>query len=421
MADKAGTNTFDTLNGHFKKIYAKDIKDLRPDGVKLLNSIAFMGSDKATGDFYNQPVMLSHEHGFTYGGSAGAAFELNGARQSSHRNAQVRGTELVLQSFLSVAAASRSQNSAGAFVQETKLIVENMMKSTAKRIEVGILYGQSNIGVVESVSTQTIKIEDHEWASGIWSGAENMEISIFDPTGATLRGDGVITGVSFDNKEITIDNAVTAAALVAGDIIHFKSAVVAGPIYNEFAGIHKIISNTGSLFNINAASFNLWKGNIVNVGANFSGGEAVLSFDKIEEGIAKAMEKGLNDEPITVICSPKSWKNLLVEQDAKRLYDDSYKKELAEAGHSSICFYGPNGKIEVMASIYCKEGYAYGIPLKEFMRIGSSDITFEQPGYEGKFFRLLENHNGYELRAYTDQALFTSKPGLCILFQYIKS
>ena len=32
------------------------------------------------------------------------------------------------------------------------------------------------------------------------------------------------------------------------------------------------------------------------------------------------------------------------------------------------------------------------------------------PGFEGEFFRVLENNNGYELRAYTDQALFCSAP-----------
>jgi hypothetical protein len=59
--------------------------------------------------------------------------------------------------------------------------------------------------------------------------------------------------------------------------------------------------------------------------------------------------------------------------------------------------------------------------MKEFMRIGSSDITFDQPGFEGKFLKLLENANAYELRAYTDQALFCPSPGLCTLLRFIKS
>lgn len=41
----ATANTLDTLNGFFKESYADKLKDLIPDGVKLLNSIDFMAKD----------------------------------------------------------------------------------------------------------------------------------------------------------------------------------------------------------------------------------------------------------------------------------------------------------------------------------------------------------------------------------------
>jgi hypothetical protein len=294
-----------------------------------------------------------------------------------------------------------------------------MLKSFAKRLEIGLMYGQDSIGSVESVVGQVVKIFDFDWAPGIWSGAENMPITILNPAKTSTRGNFTVVSVDLDLKEITL--AESLVSLVANDVLVFKSSQTAGPVFNDFAGIHKIITNTGVLFNINASAYNLWKGNIINVGANFSGGEAVLSFAKIEEAIAKAMDKGLNDEEVTVLCNPKSWKNLLTEQAAKRMYDDSYNPSKMENGAKTIRFHGPNGLIEIVPSIYCKEGYAYIIPVKEFMRVGSTDITFEQPGFEGKFLRLLESHNGYEMRAYTDQALFTSKPGLCTLLTFIKS
>jgi hypothetical protein len=91
-----------------------------------------------------------------------------------------------------------------------------------------------------------------------------------------------------------------------------------------------------------------------------------------------------------------------------------------ENGSNNLVFFGQNGKIEIHASLFCKEGYAYVFPPKELERIGSSDITFERPGMEGKFFREMESANGYELRAYTDQALFTSAPGKMTVLKYIK-
>jgi hypothetical protein len=48
--DKAGANTFQTLNGHFKEVYSDKINDLRPDGVKLLNSISFLEAEKNPGN-----------------------------------------------------------------------------------------------------------------------------------------------------------------------------------------------------------------------------------------------------------------------------------------------------------------------------------------------------------------------------------
>lgn len=349
---------------------------------------------------------------FSYGGSAGTAFALADAVASTHERAQIRGHEMVLRSFLSVGAASRSQNSKGAFVQETKFIVENMLKSFVRRLEVQLMYGQVGIGIIEAdvTAAATIKIEDHEWAAGIWSGSEKMPIDIY--TGNTLTASANVLSYDFDAKTVTLDANVTVSA---GDVVYYKGAK-----NNEFAGLHKIITNTGTLFNIDASAYNLWKGNVVEVGTDFADSEARISFAKLEEGIARAMEKGLADEEVQVILNPKNWTDLLTEQVAKRQFDSSYSDAKLKNGARELEFVGQAGLIRIMSSIYCKEGYAYMICEKDFMRIGSSDITFERPGLGDKFLKLMEGFNGYEMRAYTDQALFTCCPGKTVLFTYIK-
>jgi len=65
MASQA--NTVDTLNGLFKEVYADNIENLVPDGVKLYNMIPFNKESKALGNLYHQPVVLGLEHGITYG------------------------------------------------------------------------------------------------------------------------------------------------------------------------------------------------------------------------------------------------------------------------------------------------------------------------------------------------------------------
>lgn len=411
----ASANTESTLNGHFKNVYAEQIENLKPSGVELYNMVKFIKSSKRGGKFYNQPVALGYEFGFSYGGTGGAAYDLNSAVAAAHDEAQVKGSSIHLSSVLSVDAASRAASGKeAAFVQETKYIVENMFESFMVRLEIIFMYGQSGIGIVESVSSNVIKIEDHEWAAGLWAGSENMPIEIRSAAGVK-RGETNVSSVDMSAKQVTVDGL--PAGTVATDVIYHKGA------YNQEAvGLHKICSNTtGTLFGIDASQYSLFRGNTVNVGTNFSGGEAVLSFDKIEEGIARMMEKGLKKEEVCVLCNPLSWKNLLSDLAAKREFDSSYKSSGLEQGTENITFFGPNGKIKIVSTIFCKEGYAYMMVPGDFLKIGSSDVTFNQPGLDDKMVRLLEKTAGYEFRAYADIALFTAKPGRTALLTFIES
>lgn len=52
------TNTVQTLNGFFKESYAKNIRDLVPEGVKLLKKVQFNNAEKQPGNLYHQPLVL---------------------------------------------------------------------------------------------------------------------------------------------------------------------------------------------------------------------------------------------------------------------------------------------------------------------------------------------------------------------------
>jgi hypothetical protein len=397
-------NTIDTLNGMFKEVYADKIENLIPDGVKLYNMIPFNKESKALGNLYHQPVVLGLEHGITYGGPNGDAFALNSSIAGQMKDAQVQGFEMILRSVLSVGAASRSLNSNASFEKATKHLVANMLRSIARRMEVQLLYGKRGNGTVDgNVSgDEIIDITDATWAPGIWSGAETMLVDIYQSDLTSLRVANLeIASVSFDDRSITLTVGADGVVL-DGDVIFYK-----GANGNEFDGVDSIIRNTGTLFNISASSFNLWQGN---VSAN-GGTPRALSFAVITRAITRLVEKGLGDQEVMVLINPLQFDVLLAEQDAKRMYDSSYSDSKATAGHKEIMFYSQNGAIKIVSSIYVKAGSAYVLCMDEFMRVGSSDITFKQPGFEGEFFRLLNDSNGYELRAYTDQALFCTAPG----------
>lgn len=399
--------TIGTLNGLFKEVYAKELVNLIPDGVKLLSRIPFAKKEQTLGNLYHQPVILGHEHGVTFAGATDDAFTLNAAVAGSIKDAQVQGTQLVLRSVLGIAAASRAAGGdAKAFMQATKFLVGNMLRSVTKKLEIEMLYGQMGYATLgAAAATNTISIPNAEWAPGIWAGSEDMPIEQRTAAGTLVKSMNVVS-VDFVARTITVDGAATA--ITANDVLWHK-----GAYGNEFAGIHKIITNTGTLFNINATTYSLFRGNTY-------AASGALSFTKVQEAIAKAVEKGL-DNDVLVVVNPEVWADLMVEQAALRKYDSSYTSDKAKQGMAKLEFYGQNGMVEIIPSIYCKLGFAYVISPDEMMRIGSTDVTFNRPGKDGEFFRDMENSAGYELRCYTDQALFCSAPAKNVLITGITS
>jgi hypothetical protein len=402
----SSNNFADTLNANFKIVYADKIENLIPDGVKLVNRISFSGREAQLGNLYSQPLILGLEHGVTFAGSTDDAFALNAPIAGQLKEAQVRGSQMVLRSVLGYAAAARAAGGGQrAFEDSTKFLVQNMMRSMAKKLEIEVLYGQVGYGVVASTAGNAITVSTPEWAPGIWAGAINMPLEIRSAVGA-LRGYCNVTSINMNTFVVNVD--LLPAGVVATDVIWHK-----GAYNNEFAGIHKILTNTGLLFNIDASIYDLFTGNIVTVTPT-----GPLSFALIQDAIARGVEKGL-DSDVVVFVNPRSWADLLTEQAALRMYDQSYRTSEAENGSQEITFHGQNGKVEIVPSIYVKQGYCYVLAMEDFMRVGSTDITFRRPGQGDDFFRELENNAGYELRAYTDQAVFCMAPGRSTLIQGI--
>lgn len=274
-----------------------------------------------------------------------------------------------------------------------------MLRSMAKKLEIEMLYGQMGYAKVDGalVTATTLPIRAAEWAPGIWAGAEGMPIEIRDSSTGALKASVKVQSVDMELQRIVVDGPVTCAD---GDIIWHK-----GAYGNEFAGIHKILTvASGSLFNIDVGTYNLFKGN------SYSAGSAALSFTKLGQAATRAVEKG-QEGTLLALVNVRSWQNMLTDQAALRKYDQSYSPAKMENGAKSLKFHSQNGEIEIEPSLYVKQGYCYLLNVEDWMRVGSTDITFKRPGQGEEFFRDLENSAAYELRLYTDQALFCQAPG----------
>jgi hypothetical protein len=336
-------------------------------------------------------------------------------------DAQIAGAGMTLADRITYdVAAKAASGGVRAFVEATELIVDALTQSMSKFIEIELLWGSSSHGTLGettvhtgSGTTASLTIDLGEWSAGIWSGMENINIDVYNAgvlvnTNASI----VVTAVSVSTRVITVSGNstdITAINTANGTALQLFPYLAFG---QEMQGYFNILSNTGTIFNINAATYALWQSNVYDVLST------ALNFGKVQSAIAQATARGLMED-VTVFVNPTAYSNLITSQAGARRYDSSYKKSELENGTESLCFYGPNGKIEIVSHIFMKQSYSFALPLKRCQRTGATDLTFTLPGMPGEFFLQLPGFTAYELRCYTLQAAFLNSPAKAVLLKNI--
>lgn len=391
-------NTVATLDGLYKKIYGKQGPvDLIPDNSVLQDLIPFSKAER-TGQSFNTPVVLTTEHGFAYG-LADETITLATSVAATLKEVSVKGAQIVGQASINYDAAARSASSEAAFMNGAHLIVKNLHQGASKRLEASLLYGGSGIATVSSLDGQNIVLTAASFADGLWMGMEGAIIDVYQSDKSTLRrGNLTVTAINSDTYTITVSGTTT-------DIVSTDVVFLDGALGKECYGLDAIITNTSSMFGVDASAYSLWKG------SSYAAGGAALTMAKVLAAVSKAVSKGgLNDDCV-VLVHPSSWNNLNSDQAALRHYSD--EKE-AKNGFGGITFRGANGLIKVMSHPMVKRGEAFVIPPKEFKRIGAQDISSATPGRSEEIFLQSATLSAYVLRVYSNQAIVCMKPAQCV-------
>lgn len=415
----------DELNGLAKEVYGENgPTNIIPDSGMLMRRWKLNDAEKQ-GDKFVQNVVVAHSHGFTYNSTSNTAFDLNDHIAMTTAEANVSAAEIVLRDAISYRAAARTVGgNKRAFRSAVDLVVDNMLESHTKRLECSLLYGGRSIGAGDtstniSATSTLVLLTEASFAEGIWCGAENAKIQFYaTAVGTTLvssAADSIftITKVDLDARTLTVTGTATGitaldSALGSADrYIYWYGA--AG---QEASGLEAIMRNTTTLFNIDAATYGLWKSNV------YSAGSSSLSFSKVLKGTSRAVARGLNGKA-TLAINPLTWANLSSDLAALRKYDGSYSRKKLENGSEAICYYAQNGEIEVMGYNMIKRGIGMQYPDKKVKRLGSTEITFNTPGMGGKMFDQLASKAGFELRNYSDQAVFSDTPAQLLLYDLI--
>ena len=408
----ATTETVSTLNGLFKMVYANEVTNLIPDGVKAVKMYKFSEADRI-GNKFNFPVKVTHPQSLTYAAAGDGAFALNAIIAGQSKNAEVDGAQLLLRDSMDYeSAAKASEGGQRAFVKATRFMVEGMIEQMSKRLEIQAFYGGSGLGsaVVTASSTSfSCIITAATFAPLMWSGMEGCKLDCYSGASkltATLPV--TVTAIALSTRTIT-------GTISASDASGLNSQTVDlyfyGAYGKEFYGIDKIVTNSSTLFGIDASSYPLW------TGSSYSAGSAALSLSKIEAACAQAAAKGGLDGEAVCWVSYKTWANLCSDMAALRMFDGSYSKDGVN-GFQSIKFFAINGPVEVIPSGYVKEGEAFILPKQGIMRIGATDMTFNIPGQanesDERFFFPIADYAGFELRLFSHQAMVIKTPAKCV-------
>jgi hypothetical protein len=417
----AATHTATTLDAMWKQTYADELKDLVPETAKLTKQYAFKEGQKI-GDVYRQPVVVAGSHGFSRGRGA---ITLNAAIVSVTADAQLDPFPLYLREVISYDAAARMVKSNQTFVFWSKHLVSQMFKAMYNQIEVEMLYGKSPTGLATADTctnpsggtTLTLTCTAASW-SAIFAGKENAQISLFKSTDLTVSGGllnanaaVVVTAINDENRTLAVSGNSTDMTAIynhlsgspgGGDAYIFwyaSSTTTAGDLENP--GFDAIITNTGTLFNINAATYALWKGHSV-------AASGAISRSVIKKANAKAASFGLTGD-CTCWVSPKAFAVLEENEAGLSRFNGSGAKK-AVNGFGQLSFNGQTGLIKVEAHPCVKDGEAFLIPDNKVFRTGSTDVTFNLPGKDGEIFLHKADSNCYEIRAMSEQGMLVEAP-----------
>lgn len=419
----------------FKKVYG-GITDLVPADYHTARDITFSQKQKV-GEKYIEAVVLTNETGITYGGSTLDAFELNPASAGTVQQTEVTPYISVLGSVVPWGVLSRAAGAGEkSFYDATKHIVKNNLKSHGKFKEIDRIYGQADAGLgyvsyasatyrgvaftngsatldgiafTNGVNTtsKNILFAPGQFAAGIWVGMEGVTVQQVATSSGLVVAEGKMTAVKSEYGYITVDFTPIAASSTTSHKLVFKGWADS----KEQLGMNKILStSSGSLFGINVANYQLFRGRQVALG------NVKFTLERLNDGVADAVNGGGLDGDLVVYVNPRTWATLVTTEAGLRDYDSSYKPSEAVNGFQSITFHIQTGRATIKAHRFIKEGEAYALHLPDWSRSGSSEVSFTVPGIDKEIIFPLENQAAMAFRTFSDQYLFCHSPAKSILF-----
>lgn len=401
MAEFSSTSQ---MTGFFYEVYDKIVSPI-PESAKFMGKVPFKGGALELGNKLHLNVVVTDEGGFTYAGPNAGAFNVNAGIAFQTQDAQVDAYQLILQGSVDYESAARASSSRKAFLELVGKKLQVMVASTKRRFETELLYGQwsKGIGTVNGApAANVITIADATWAPQVWIGKVNQKIDSWPAAGGAATATGMtITKVDVAQKKITVDNATGVAST---NVLRWAGSYTGASVPNTCMGAFAIAGNTGTMFNIDGSTYDVWQGNTYDIGTK------ILSLARVMNAMGILANRGL-DGDVVLWVSPKTWSTMVTDQAALRRYRAEVVSKF-QNGAKAITFAYQTGNVDIIGHGAIMEGYALVTELNKWKRVGSQDFSFKTPGLEqGKdIFWHDPSRAGFSYRYYGGQALFCEMP-----------
>ncbi len=397
-----GALTPTNLASRLKEQFNGEISQLVPGAAELVK-LKFR-RDIELGKSAVFDVQLSDELGFSVGQGD---ITLNGNINQSAARATIDAYSLVLQSRCSYDLISRASSEKKAFAKFVDSKFIPMAESFQRRQEILHCWGREGLGKVSSVTstgsgpyTISAVLTEASFCPTLWLGLKGAVLAAYtnNTSGGTAHGtDLEVKSVDVSTRTVVVESSVNT--LTSNDHLFFKGTYNAGHY-----GLMAIAKNVSTLFGIDAAVYDLWKGNSYDVGTS------ALTLGKLLQAAALAANKGCN-EKLKALIPISAFQSLVSDEASLRVYQAYTEK--AENGFKKISFYGASGEIEVVPYHFMKAGEFLIFPERWTYILGSSEMTMAL-AKDGDMIFDLESTSAKELRLYSDVQIMCERPGYLV-------
>lgn len=362
------TATMTTVDNILKEVYEGEVNDQLNSDIIALKRIERSSegvTHHAGGKYVRFPIRTKRNHGI---GARSENTPLPQAQAQGYEDAQVKlkyqygSIELTGQAM--ELADKDFQSFASALDQEVEGIKEGLRVDQGRQV-----YG-TNLGILALATaggTNTTIVLPNEFAQYLEIG---MIVDVHDVTSVVgaevlLGTDKEITNLAegATNTTVTFGGAVLSAVTTAGDFI-----VRAGNFNKEVTGFQQIVSDVGTVYDINPTTTPIWKSTV----RSNAGTPRALSEGMMIETVDTIRRRG-GGQPTVIFAGlgvRRAYFNLLVQQ---RRQTNTLE---FTGGFKGLAFTTDNGDIPIISDKDCQPNRMYFINEKQIKLYNAGDWSW---------------------------------------------